>query len=345
LLESFDIKKKKKSVCKDGSTQKEKDKMALRIGFVGTGGIANWHLGHLSKIEGTKVVSVCDVNKERVEAAAIDWKAKPYTDYERMLNEQELDALYICTPPFAHGDAEISSAERGIHLFIEKPISLSLNKAKEIEISIMKNKIITSVGYQRRYEDTVDKIRFNLKGSIPGLFMGYYLGRIPGVDWWRRKEKSGGQMIEQTTHIFDLARYLFGEVKNVFAVERRGLIEDVKDYNIEDASSVTLVLESGLVGTIYSACFLSYAEKVGMDIYLKDRKIEYDGGIKIIELNQERRISSSTDAGLIEDQVFIEAVKSGDSSNIKSDYSDGLKTLEVTLAANESIKKEKVIKL
>ena len=152
-------------------------------------------------------------------------------------------------------------------------------------------------------------------------------------------------MIEQTTHIFDLARYLFGEVKNVFAVERRGLIEDVKDYNIEEASSVTLVLESRLVGTIYSACFLSYAEKVGMDIYLKDRKIEYDGGIKIIELNQERRISSSTDAGLIEDQVFIEAVKSGDSSNIKSDYSDGLKTLEVTLAANESIKKEKVIKL
>lgn len=319
--------------------------MAVKVGFVGSGGIASWHLEHLSKIEGTKIISLCDVNKERVKVAAIEWKAKPYTDYEKMLDEQELDALYICTPPFAHGDIEISSAERGIHLFIEKPIGLSLRKAEEIEVAIIKNKIITSVGYQKRYEDTVDKICSILKENTPGLFMGYFMGGMPSVDWWRRKEKSGGQMIEQTTHIFDLARYLFGEVERVFAVEKKGLIKDVKGYSVEDASSVTLVFESGLVGTIYSACFLSCAEKVGMSIYFKDRLIEYDGGIKIVKPNQMSKMSSSIDAGLIEDQVFIEAVKSGNSSNITSDYSDGLKTLKVTLAANESMKKEKVIKL
>ena len=88
--------------------------MTLKIGFVGSGWIASWHLEHLSKIEGTKMVSLCDVDKERVETAAKKWKAKPYTDYEKMLEEQDLDVLYICTPPFAHGDVEISVAEREI---------------------------------------------------------------------------------------------------------------------------------------------------------------------------------------------------------------------------------------
>lgn len=319
--------------------------MTLRIGFVGAGGIANWHLEHLSRIKQTRIISFYDVNEERAKAAAKKWNAKPYTDYERMLEEQELDVLYICTPPFAHGQIEISAAKREIHLFIEKPIGLSLNKVKEIEAAITKNKIVTSVGYQRRYEDMVDRIRSILKEDKPGLFMGYWMEEIPSVDWWRRKEKSGGQMIEQTTHIFDLARYLFGEVEKVFAVGKKGLMEDVKNYNIEDASSVTLVFESGLAGTIYSACFLSCGQKVGMNIYFKDRVIEYDGGIKIIESNQQSKISSSVDAGLIEDQVFIEAVRTKDTSRIRSAYSDALKTLALTLAADESMRNGRVVEV
>lgn len=316
--------------------------MAVKVGFVGSGGIANWHLEHLSKIK-TKIVCLYDVNRERVETAAKKWKAKSYTDYERMLEEEELDVLYICTPPFAHGDVEILAAEKGIHLFVEKPIGLSLKKIREIESVVIKNKIITSVGYQKRYEDTVDKIRSILKKNTPGLFMGYWIGGMPGVDWWRRKEKSGGQLMEQTTHIFDLARYLFGEVERVFAVEKKGLMEDVRNYNIEDASSVTLVFESGLIGTIYSACFLSCGDKIGMNIYFKDRVIEYDGGIKIVKPNQQTKIFSSLDTGLLEDQVFIEAVKTKDTSRIKSTYSDALKTLALTLAADESMRTGRVV--
>ena len=229
--------------------------MTLKIGFVGIGWVADWHLEHLSKIEGTKIVALCDINKERVKTAAKKWKAKPYTDYERTLEEQELDALYICTPPFAHDQVEILAAEKGIHLFIEKPIGLSIKRAKEVESAVIKNKIITSVGYQRRYEDRVDRIRSILKENTPGLFMGYWMGGMPSVDWWRRKEKSGGQMIEQTTHIFDLARYLFGEAEKVFALERKGLMENIKNYNIEDASSVTLLFERYSTSSVFcQAC-------------------------------------------------------------------------------------------
>jgi len=319
--------------------------MIVKVGFVGTGGIANWHLEHLSKIEGIKITSLCDIKREKAEATAKKYGGRVYTDYEKMLEEEKLDALYVCLPPFAHKNVEILAAEKGIHLFIEKPIGLSLKKVKEVESQILKNKIITSIGYQRRYQESTNKIKSLLKENEPGLFMGYWMGGMPQVSWWRRKEMSGGQIIEQTTHIFDLARFFFGEVEKVFAIGRKGLMKEVENYNIEDASAVTLLFKNGLMGTIYSACFLSCGGMVGMAIYFKDMSVRYDGGLQIIKSKEVRKIDFNDDPGVLEDQIFIEAVKTKNSSRIKSTYSDALKTLALTLAAEESIKTGKVINL
>jgi len=319
--------------------------MVVKIGFVGAGGIANWHLGHLSKIEDADIVSLCDVKRERAEVTAKKYGGRIYTDYEKMLKEEKLDALYVCLPPFAHENVEILAAEKGIHLFVEKPIGLSLKKVKEKESAIRNNKIITSVGYQRRYQEGINKIQSLLKENKPGLFRGYWMGGMPGVSWWRRKEMSGGQAVEQTTHIFDLARYFFGEVEKVFATEKKGLMKEVENYNVEDASAATLIFENGLMGTIYSACFLSCGGEVGMTIYFKDMVVKCNGNLEIIKPKETRKISFSDDPGLLEDQIFIEAVKTKDTSRIRSTYSDALKTLALTLAVNESIKTGKVINI
>ena len=101
---------------------------------------------------------------------------------------------------------------------------------------------------------------------------------MPQVPWWRRKEMSGGQAVEQTIHVTDMARYLFGDVISVYAAGRTGLMTDVPDYNIEDSSAATLVFENGLAATIFSACFLSGGRgKGGIDIFTKDMNIEYRG--------------------------------------------------------------------
>lgn len=93
------------------------------------------------------------------------------------------------------------------------------------------------------------------------------------------------------------------------------------------------------------ACFLSCGDKIGMNIYFKDTVIEYNGGVKIIKPKQESKIFSSIDAGLLEDQVFMEAVKTKDTSRIRSTYSDALKTLALTLAADESMRGGRVVKV
>ncbi len=153
--------------------------------------------------------------------------------------------------------------------------------------------------------------------------------------------------MEQTTHIFDLARYLFGEVEKVVAYGRTGLMDDINDYNVEDASSATLYFKNGVVGTIFSACFLSYGGRCGMDIYLKDLAIEYKErtSIKITEPNKSTEINVGNDFGLLEDQVFVEAVMKKDGTKIRSSYSDAIKTLAVTLAVNESIASGKPVEV
>jgi len=321
--------------------------MAVKVGFIGAGGIARYHAEHLAKIKEARIVAFCDLSKERAEKMAREFGASSYTDHRRMLEKEELDAVYICIPPFAHQDQEILAAEKGINIFVEKPIALTLKKAEQIEAKVLENKVITSVGYQQRYLDIADRLRLILKGKRVGAFFGYWMGTMPLVSWWRRKEESGGQIIEQTTHIFDMARYLFGEVEKVFAISRTGLMSEVKDYNVEDASSVSLYFKDGLIGTISSACFLSCGFKVGMDIYLKDMVIEYRWGrsLKIIEEKRTEKVLAGNDPGFLEDQVFIEAVRTADPSRIRSDYSDALKTLKLTLAADESLRTGKVVKV
>src|SRR5437016_3255 len=122
----------------------------VKIGFVGTGGIANSHLGRLAEIEAAQIVALCDVAEERVQEASRRWGGKTYTDYRQMLETETLDALYVCIPPFAHENAEILAAQKGIHLFVEKPVVLDLELGVRIKEVVEKAGIITSVGYGMR---------------------------------------------------------------------------------------------------------------------------------------------------------------------------------------------------
>ena len=319
----------------------------VKIGFVGTGDIAHYHLNHLAKIKGVQLVGMCDVNETKARETATKYKCPYYTDYKDLFNKEKMDACYICVPPFAHDKQELVACERGIHLFMEKPVCLSVKKAKEISEAIRKNDIISSVGYQDRYLDVVDKLKNIIKDRKVGIFLGYWMGGFGMVHWWREKILSGGQIVEQTTHIFDMIRYLFGELEEVYASGTTGIMNKIPRCDIEDASSVTLRMKSGLVGSICSANFLKYEEKLGIDIFAEGMGIQYKerSYIRINKPNGHQFIKVTNDPGMLEDEIFVEAVKTGDCSKIRSPYSDALKSLEATLAANESMSTGKVVKL
>lgn len=215
----------------------------VRIGFIGCGGIAQYHFGHYDKITNAQIVAVCDLVDERAQKAAERFKAKPYKDFKKMLKQEKLDAAYVCVEPCAHerDGMDLAVVEKGLHMFVEKPIAIGMDYVGKVAKIVAKKKLITGVGFQDRYQDIVPRMKAWLDMQEVGFFNGYWVGGMPGVWWWRRRETSGGQAVEQTIHIFDMCRCLFGEVTAVQAMGRRGIMEDVENYDTEDADRKSVV--------------------------------------------------------------------------------------------------------
>jgi len=320
--------------------------MSIKIGFVGTGGIANHHMRTIAQIDEGEMVAFCDVVAEKALAASSTYGGKAYTNHLDMYDSEDLDAVYVCLPPFAHEQQEIEAVQRGLSIFVEKPVATTAEKADEVLAAVREADVLSAVGYHWRYMDTVASARERIGDQPIGFALGSWMGGMPGVYWWRVFAESGGQMVEQTTHIFDLARYLMGEVKSVHAFTRTGLMQEVERYDVHDASVTNLVFASGTIASITSACMLSAGGGVGLDFYLQDQVLRLDGRSLTVEKPGGKEILNlGNNPTLDEDTAFIQAVKSGEGAAIRSDYADAVQTLKLTLAATRSALEGGVVEL
>src|SRR5215212_10709440 len=132
-------------------------RMKTRVGFVGAGGIANRHIGNLLAFDDVTVLAVADPQLDRAEAAAARVGGRAYNRHEAMLDAEKLDAVYVCTPPFAHGPPELACIDRGLHFFVEKPIAADLATAEQIAAAAAAAAgLVTGTGYHWRYLDITE---------------------------------------------------------------------------------------------------------------------------------------------------------------------------------------------
>ncbi|MDQ0973611.1 putative dehydrogenase [Neobacillus niacini] len=308
----------------------------VRVGFVGGGGIANVHLQHISKNEMAEVTAICDIHEETALQKAKEYGGTAYTNVDEMFEKEQLDALFVSVPPFAHGEIEEKAARKGIHLMVEKPLGLDYQTvAKKAEI-IKQSGIICGSGYCLRYLDTVAKAKEYLQDKKTAMVRGHYLSSFVPTPWYREWEKSGGQLVEQSTHIVDLARYLGGEINQVYANMSLQVHHNVPNINIPDVTSVNFVYDSGAVGHIDST-FAQFDHRMGIEVMGEEFRLVIDGvNLTIIEKDSNQSFKSEVDVYQEQDRMFIEAIVKGDRNLLLSSYEDGLKTLAVTLAANQS---------
>ena len=328
--------------------------MVLRIGFIGCGGIARAHAERLSTMKEVSLVAFCDISRERATDMANKHGGTPYTDYHVMLEREKLDAVFICLPPFAHSDEVMVSAEKGVHIYIEKPIALDMKLAREMVRSVEKAGIKSQVGYQLRFSLSAERAKKLItEGEVGdiGLVTGKYWCRFLRRDWWLDRSKSGGQIVEQSTHIYDVLRWLCGDVTRVYCEMDRIFYKDEPNMTIEDVSATVLRFKSGAIGVITAT--IGAVPKfgwvkwciVGSHATLDSEDINslrvYWSTRSPLTIEEYREIDRDPIA--LAERDFIEAILKDRPT--RTPIEEGAKTLEVTLAAVKAAESCSIITL
>jgi predicted dehydrogenase len=308
----------------------------VRVAFIGGGGIAGRHLRNLQRFGDVEVVAVADPGSGNQESFAREAGARGYADWAEMLDREALDALYVCTPPFAHGAPELAAVERGLPFFVEKPLAVDGGTAESIAAAVADAGLTTAVGYHWRYLDTVEEVRERLAERPARLVSGYWLDGTPPPAWWVRQTQSGGQFVEQTTHIFDLARLLVGEVEEVFAVAGRSPRDAYPECDICEASAAALRFRSGAVGSVLSTCLLDGPHRIGLHLFGDGLAIELTEHELMIGAGRGRLARPAEgDPFAREDRDFIDAVAGGE-DRIRAPYAEAVKSHRLAVAAARS---------
>lgn len=305
----------------------------LRVGVVGAGYIAGRHVTALSSFDDVAVVGVADPDRDRAGALAARCEARPYGGFEELLDREAIDAVYLCVPPFAHGPPEQAAIERGLPFFVEKPLALDVGVAERIAGAVVRAGLVTATGYHWRYLDVVERAAEALDGRPPLLALGYWLDTTPGAPWWSRASQSGGQMVEQTTHIFDVARVLVGEPRTVRAEGCRVERPAFPDADVLSASTATVRFESGALGSFTSTCLLRGPHRVGLHLFGEGFAVEVSEFSLLVDDERGRRsYESSVDPFALEDRDFLDAVAGGP-DRVRAPYAEALRTHRVAAAA------------
>ncbi|HEY8558681.1 MAG TPA: Gfo/Idh/MocA family oxidoreductase [Actinomycetes bacterium] len=195
----------------------------MRIGMVGAGAVAARHVRTLLAMDGVEVAGVADPALERARELAGSAGSAAYPNHMELLDAERLDAVYICVPPFAHGAPELAVIDAGLPMFVEKPVAIDQGTAATVAARLDERPVLTCTGYHWRWLDIFDRAAGLLADRPPRLVQCFWLDKVPPPPWWLRRDGSGGQVIEQTTHVLDTARGLAGEVTEVHALGTRAV--------------------------------------------------------------------------------------------------------------------------
>ncbi|WP_295042877.1 glycosyltransferase [uncultured Paracoccus sp.] len=326
--------------------QRNEDGMTkTRLGFIGAGGIAQRHFGVLRTMEDVQIAALCDPDRDRAAQAARDTGAVAYADHDAMLAAQDLDAVFICVPPFAHGAPEQACIARGLPFFVEKPISLDLATAEAIAAQVEAAGLITAAGYHWRYLDTMDEARAHLAQNPAHLIQGFWLDQTPPPEWWWHDDQSGGQVVEQATHVLDAARFLAGDVTEVFGMSARRDRDDFAGLTVPTATAATLRFASGAIANLSATCLLRWNHRVGLHVFADGMALEITDHDLMVDVGRGRPVRPADgDPVWREDRDFIEAVQGRD-NRIRCPYAEALITHRVALAVAQSARDGALVKM
>jgi len=225
----------------------------LRIGVIGCGRIARAvHLPVLGRIRDARVVAIAEPDEpSRAAAAMIARGATAYADHADLLRAGGLDAVVVCVPPHLHAPVATAAFDAGLHVYLEKPIALSVAEGERLIEAWRRSRRIGMIGFNFRFHPQMLRIRERLRDGAIGTPLGVraIFSILPHElpEWKRTRRSGGGVLLDLASHHIDLVHYLFDEpVTRVFA--------SVRSLSGEgDHAAVQLELASGLMVQLFGS--------------------------------------------------------------------------------------------
>ncbi len=226
----------------------------LTLGLIGAGAIGSLHAAHLSyRIPRADLQILADVVEEAAQGVAKQCRIPETTsDYQRILERPDIEAVVICSPTETHARIIEEAAEAGKHIFCEKPIDLDLGKIDGALTAVEKSGVLLQVGFNRRFDSNFRRVREAIQsGEIGEPHLLHIISRDPAPPPIEYLKVSGDIFVDMTIHDFDMARYLIGEeVEEIYATGGVRIDDAIAELGDLDTVLVVLKFADGTIGTI-----------------------------------------------------------------------------------------------
>jgi predicted dehydrogenase len=314
----------------------------LRIGLIGAGWIATDHVFVLRKL-GHDIVAVCDIDLERAQKIAPEG-ARTHGAWEELLGAEELDAVWIATPPLHHRAPAVAALEQGLPVFLEKPIARTLEDAFAIADAAERAEVACAIGYQWHATEALEHLVAALGEQPVSYLWGVSVGPTAARPWFLERSGGGGNLLERGSHQLDLQRAVAGDVASV-QVAAAGILlaqSELEPGDIEDAATITLRFEKGAVGTV----LLAWTRQGQPGAYTLDvlapsatLHVKLDPAFTLTGQVGDVRIKETMTLHPFERSLarFVEAVETGRPDAVFCTPRDAIGTLATALACERSL--------
>jgi len=334
----------------------------IKFGIVGLGRLGRKHAENIAfKTQKAELAAVCSIIQGEVEQVQKEWGIPyGYTDYNEMLNNKELDAIFIASPSGEHCNQIAGALDAGFHVFCEKPLGISLDECKLAEAAVEKHPDkVFMLGFMRRYDPSYVYAKKKIEeGAIgkPILFRGYSIDPEAAIEGAIRfAAHSGGQFLDMAIHDIDLARwFLNSEAKSVYAIGGCYAHPEFALYNDGDNVSALMQFENGTMAFFVAGRTAPHGyhietEIIGTKGTLRIGSVPQKNNVEILDEYGVRKECSQNflerfeQAYIDELQEFVDCIIYDRKPEVT--VYDGTKSTIIAYAATESFRENKLVLL
>jgi myo-inositol 2-dehydrogenase/D-chiro-inositol 1-dehydrogenase len=328
-----------------------------KIGIIGFGRIGRIHFSSVKKIGGIEVLAVADSFADQMTDVFEKFGIDNFSnDYEEIINNPEIDTVFICSPTDTHAKIAIAAAKAGKDIFCEKPIDFDIQRVQEVLAEVKKAGVAFQVGFNRRFDPNFVKAKnAALAGDIGDVHVIKITSRDPEAPPLSYVKSSGGIFFDMTIHDFDMARFLAGsEPVEIFAVGDALINKEILQYDDIDTAIITIKFENGAMAVIDNSRQAAYGY---------DQRIEVFGskGMVKCENNTPTQTTLFTKDGVVKDKPlyffleryqesfeeelvqFFDAIQTGQETPVVG--KDGFAALLMGMAAKKSLKENRPVRI